>query len=462
VSVQDTITKHLVETNYKALSAETVEASKKQILDMLGVMIAGSTCSISDEMNGLVDLVKDWGGKKESTILAFGGQVPAPNAALVNGTLCVRRDFDDTNLIYGGGHASRAIVPTAFAMAERQGGITGKEFITAVALGHDLECRIAAAAGRGMGSWYMISNFFGAAATAGKILGLNEKKMGDTLAFAFHQMCGASTGGSAGLGSLKGVSNGFCCKAGIESALLADKGFTVDWDIFDPKSRSNFYERFFNGGYTPLILTSDLGKMFVGAKTSEKEFPCCHGQHMTLKATLGLLKEHKVKPEDITEVIFHVNLGDYFLLGDPVEKKQNPQNIIQAQFSLCWGVASAIVYGEVGIKNFTEEALHDVRIQELAKKVFGKPEVELRGTMGILPATVEIKLKNGKVFSKQTDQLFGTPENPMSLDNVATKFRYCCQYSVKPIPKENQDKVIQMVKGLERVSDVSQIVRLLG
>jgi 2-methylcitrate dehydratase PrpD len=462
VSVQDTVTKHLVETNYKALSAETVEASKKQILDMLGVMIAGSTCSISDEMNGLVDLVKDWGGKKESTILAFGGQVPAPNAALVNGILCVRRDFDDTNMMYGGGHASRAIVPTGFAMAERQGGITGKEFITAVALGHDLECRIAAAAGRGMGSWYMISNFFGAAATAGKILGLNDKKMGDTLAFAFHQMCGASSGGSAGLGSLKGVSNGLCCKAGIVSALFADKGFTVDWDILDPKSRSNFYERFFNGAYTPLILTSDLGKTFVSTKTSEKEFPCCHGQHMAIKATLGLLKEHKVKPEDIAEVIFRVDLGDYFLLGDPVEKKQNPQNIIQAQFSLCWGVASAIVYGEVGIKNFTEEALQDARIRELAKKVFGKPEVELRGTMGLMPATVEIKLKDGKVYSKQADQLFGTPENPMSLEDVAAKFRYCCQYSVKPIPKENQDKVIQMVKGLERVSDVSQIVRLLG
>jgi len=462
VSIQDTVTRHLVETDYKALSTETVEACKKQTLDMLGVMIAGSTCSISNEMNGLVNMIKDWGGKKESTILAFGGQVPAPNAALVNGTFCVRRDFDDTNLMYGGGHASRAIIPTAFAMAERQKNVTGKEFITAIALGHDLECRIAASAGRGMSQWYMIQNFFGSAATAGKILKVDEKKMGYTLCFAFHQMCGASTGGSAGLGSLKGLSNGFCCKTGILSALFADNGFAVDWDILDPKSRTNFYERFFNGPYTPLILTSGLGKTFVGAKASQKEFPCCHGQHMTLKATLGLLKEHKVKPDDIAEVVFHLNLGDYFLLADPTEKKQNPQNIIEAQFSLCWGVASAIVYGDVGIRNFTEEALQDKRIRELAKKVFGKPEVELRGTAGLMPVTVEIKLKNGKVYSRQADQLFGTPENPMSLDDIAAKFKYCCQYSVKPIPEENQNRVIQIVKDLEKIKDVGQIVRLLG
>ena len=133
-------------------AADAVEATKKQILDMLGVMVAGSTCSISGEINGLVDLVKEWGGKEESTILAFGGRVPAPNAAFVNGILCVRRDFDDTNLTYSGGHTSRSIAPTALAMAERLGNINGKEFITAEALGHDLECRTYFAA-PSRGSW---------------------------------------------------------------------------------------------------------------------------------------------------------------------------------------------------------------------------------------------------------------------------------------------------------------------
>ena len=96
----------------------------------------------------------------------------------------------------------------------------------------------------------MATNFFGAAATAGKILGLRDEKMRYTLALAFHQICGAQGGGgSAGLGSLKGMSNGFTCKAGVLSALHAQSGFMVDWDILEAKNKSNFYEVFYGGAY---------------------------------------------------------------------------------------------------------------------------------------------------------------------------------------------------------------------
>lgn len=290
MSVLDMITRNLVDINYEALPADVVKETKKQILDMLGVMIVGSTCSISGELNGLVDLVKEWGGKEESTIIAFGGRVPAFNAAFVNGTLCVRRDFDDTqvtDLVFM--HPSRSIVPTAFAMAERQGDINGKEFISAAALGHDLECRILAAVGRrASGSIYQSTSFFGATATAGKILGLNEEKLRYALGLAYHQVCGASGGGGgAGVDSIKGISNGFACKAGIVSTLLAERGFTIEWDFLEAKNRKNFYEMFFDGAYWPKILTAELGKVFMGLDTAQKDYPCCHGMPVALSATLS-------------------------------------------------------------------------------------------------------------------------------------------------------------------------------
>jgi 2-methylcitrate dehydratase PrpD len=430
---------------------------------MLGVSIAGSTSSILGELDELVKLVKEWGGKKESSILAFGGRVPAPDAALINGTLCARRDFDDTNLHFGGGHPSRSIIPTAFAMAEHKGKVSGKELIAATALGHDLECRIGAAAKGTKSPWYMVTNFFGAAATAGKILGLNEEKMKYTLSFAFHQICGASSGeGSAVSDGLKGFSNGLTCKAGLVSALMAERGFVINWDILDPENKSNFFGWFFNGSYSPSVLTDDLGKIFVGTKTSSKEFPSCHGQHMALKATLALVKEYNIKPEEVEDVVFHVTAQDYNYLAFPVDKKQNPQNLIQTQFSLYWGIASAIVYGDVSIRNFSAEALKDERIQGLVHKITGKPDVELKGKTGLVPVTVEIKCRNGKVYSKTADRLFGTPENPMTFADVAMKFKRCCEYSIRPIPEENQNKVIKLIEGLEQVTDVGQIARLLA
>ena len=218
---------HLVKVNYEDLPKTVIEATRLQILDTVAAMVAGTTVSISDELEQLVKLTTSMGGSEESSIIGFGGRVPAPSAALVNGVLCARRDYDDTQLFYGGGHTSRSIIPTALAIAEREGKVSGKRFLTAVALAHDLECRIAAS-GRGATSWYMVYNFFGAAAVAGKILRLDEKEMAACLTLAFHQICGASIGGSADLGSLKGMSNGFACRAGIMSALLAKNGFCND------------------------------------------------------------------------------------------------------------------------------------------------------------------------------------------------------------------------------------------
>lgn len=458
----DVVIRNLDETRYESLPSEAIDATKKQILDMLGVMVAGSTCSLSGEIEGMVDMVREWGGKEESTIIVFGGKVPAHNAAFVNGTLCVRRDFDDTNLHDGGMHTSRAIVPTAFAAAERQGIINGKDFITAAALGHDLECRIAAAGG-GMAVFYMCTNFFGAAATAGKIFGLKGEKMRDALNLAYHQICGASGGGgSAGLGNLKGLGNGLTTKAAITGAQLVMKGFGVDWDILDEKNRNNFFQTFYSGAYEPQRLTRDLGKRFFGSSTSQKEFPCCHGQHTSIQATLDLVKEYSIKPEQVDEVIFGVSANDYNLLADPVEEKQNPRTPIQAQFSLCWGVASAIVYGEVGIGNFTEKALDDERVRETARKVCGRTENEfaMKG-QGTAPAVVEIRMKDGKVYSKKSGPLFGSPENPMTYGDIAKKFKNCCEYSAVTISDENQETVIDMVERLEEVDDTGRIIRLL-
>src|SRR4030042_3228242 len=147
MDIIDRLTGYLTETGYDALPRDVVEATRKQILDTLGVTVAGSTCDISGEMKGLVEMVRDWGGKEESTILGFGGRVPAPNAAFINAVSSVRLDFDDTLVTWVNLHTSRVIVPTAFAMAERQGNIGGKELITAVALGYDLACRVKQAAG---------------------------------------------------------------------------------------------------------------------------------------------------------------------------------------------------------------------------------------------------------------------------------------------------------------------------
>jgi len=460
----ETITDHLFEINFTDLPANVVEVTKNQVLDTLAATVGGSTCEIDGEINRLASLVKSWGGSEESTIVGFGGRVPAPNAAFVNGMLCVRLDFDDTQVKGLKIHVSRGIVPAAFAVAEYKGNINGREFLTAVALGHDISLRLRRAVGKEADTPFgMISNFFGAVATAGKILGLNKKQFEAALSLTFHQISGAQSGpGTAGAGaSIKGLNNGLAAKTGVISALLAEKGFTANSDFLEPQNKRNLYEIFFQGFYSPSLLTMDLGKYFTGVDTAQKEFPCCHGQHTAIEATLSLVNEYDIKPDDITEVVMHVCPGDYNYLANPAKIKQNPQNIIEAQFSLYWGVASAIVYRSVNIRNFTAKALQDETIREMAHRISAVSEPELTNNEGFNPAIVDIKTKGSKIYSKRIGSPLGSPENPISFAFLSDKFKHCCEYSVHSIARKNQERIIQLTGEIEPVADVSQIVRLL-
>jgi 2-methylcitrate dehydratase PrpD len=465
MNMLDILVDNVLETHYENLPTDAVEATRKQVLDILAAIIGGSTCSLSGELEGLVAMVKDWGGKEESSIIAFGGRVPAHNAAFINGVLATQLDFDDTFAQLVRNHPSRSIVPTALAIGERQGNINGKQLITAIALGHDLECRLKLGVGHDFESpMGFVTNFIGAAATAGKLLGLKKNEMKNTLSLAFHQVSGAKCGiGSAGAGaSIKGISTGLMCQSGITSALLAEKGFSSNWDFLDISKKKNLYDVFYGGSCVPPLIIQDLGKVFMGTKSSLKEFPCCHGQHPVLEATLDLIKKHGIQSGDVEKIQLSLSPIDVLLLADPLEKKQNPENRIETQFSLCWGVASAIVYGKVEIRNFTKEALEDKDVREIARKVYATPDIKLAGSIHS-PCKVEIKTKSGKVYAMTNEHApLGSPDNPLSFSFIADKFRQCCEYSIRPLPDKNRNTVIDLIEGLEEVNDAGEIVRLLA
>jgi 2-methylcitrate dehydratase PrpD len=465
MGMMDVLSRHLATAKFESLPVETVEITKKQILDTLAAMVGGSTCSIAGEIEALVEMVKGWGGSRESSLIGFGGRVPAPQAAFINGILAVRLDFDDTQVRGLRIHISRGIVPTALAMAERRKNISGKDLVTAVALGHDMSYRIRAAGGTSMESAFgMIPNFMGATAAAGKILGLNEAQFAAALGLTFHQISGAqSSPGTAGAGaSIKGLNNGVACQTGITSALMAQMGFTGSLDCLEENNKRNFYQTFFRGVYLPQQLTAELGKVFQGTYASQKEYPSCHGQHASIEATLTLMKKDNIRAKDIAEVLLRVSPGDFGYLASPPEKKKSPQNLIETQFSLYWGVAAAICFGEATIRNFTAASLKDKKIWELMQKISTRPEPALESEEGFSGAIVEIKTIDGKTHTGRVDSPFGSPVNPMSMEDIAAKFRQCCRYAASPVSEENQEKVINLVKNIEQVKDVGRIARLVA
>ena len=134
-----------------------------------------------------------------------------------------------------------------------------------------------------------------------------------------------------------------------------------------------------------------------------------------------------------------------------------------AQFSIPYSVGTAAVYRDLSLHHFTDEAIKDARVLEVAAKVKAVIEPEFTALISSqAPVRIEIETKQGKVGPLRAEYPKGSPENPMTFDECLDKFRKCTDFSVKPLPRENIEEVIDLVGRLEEVRDITALVRLLA
>lgn len=158
-------------------------------------------------------------------------------------------------------------------------------------------------------------------------------------------------------------------------------------------------------------------------------------------------------------MVAHVTQDAYNLVGKPFVIRESPQ--VDAQFSLPYTISVAIVRKNVFIDDFFEERIKgDTQVAQLAKKV--KVVVDQEPiAKGLTPCVVDIRTKDGKLYSERVEILRGDPRKPVSLEEVAQKFSKCAAFSVKPMPKENVEEIIRVIGNLETVPDVSRIVKMV-
>jgi 2-methylcitrate dehydratase PrpD len=459
------LAKNLVNVKYGDIPREVAEHTKKQILDILGVAMGGSAKSGVKE---LAELVMEWGGKEESTIFCYGNKAPAPNAAQVNATMGHALDYDDTG--DGPTHPSVVIVPTALAMAERQGKVSGREFLTAVALGADMMGRLGQAFRSGIkttsigghpGAGWHLTPLYGylvAAGVAGKIIGLDEEKLVNALGIAYHQCSG--NGQCVNEGALtKRMGPGFAARGGIVAALMAEKGITGAKECLE--GELGLFNLYHKGEYDPRPLTADLGKRFTGMNAAMKPYPCCKGTHSYVDVALAIVNKYHIKPNDVKEITVFCQDERYFLLY-PLEKRSKPENPVDSQFSIPWAVAAVFARGRAGIGDFTEAAIKSPDILEISGKVRVKVDKNVGEKKGLTPAKIGVTTKQGETYTEQAEATSEGQEKQLPFSDYERKFRDCVAYAVKPRTKKQIDKIIALVKELEQVEDIRELVELLS
>ncbi len=447
-------------TRYEDLPPEVVKITKDQVLDFFGVALGGSGEAAVPELR---DLVLEWGGARQSTIFKWGDKVPTPNAAQVNATMAHSLDFDDVHedAIM---HPGVVAIPTALAMAEYVGGLSGREFITAVALGTDFICRCGLATRPGESKlpygWHLTTlyGYMTAAFVAARVMGMDDYAMTNSVGIAYHQSSGNGQPVKDGAHT-KRLGPGMAVRGGIASAMMAKRGITGAHNCLEGKA--GLYKVYHMGAYSRERLLDELGTRFEGINVSIKPYPCCRGVHAFCDAGLALAAKYDIRPDDVESILINCGEGTYGLLGSPLEVKATPRNPVDSQFSIVWGVATALARHRVTLDDFTPEAIKSPDILAFTAKTDVQIDHEFdRGDVGIEPARVRVTMKDGGVFTEQVDFPTGAPSHPLSFSDVERKYRSLLEHAGQPISASNADALVENVARLEELQDVQDLVHL--
>ena len=439
------LARFIAETTYPDLPEAVTGHVKRCILDWLGAALAGTAEQASQ---AIVRIVKDLGGRGESTVIGGSFRSSCVNAALANGVTGHAAELDDiheASVI----HPGAPVIPAALAVAERTGA-SGEELIAAVAVGYETGIRIAMAV---MPSHYEYwhptgtCGTFGAAAAAGKLLGLDEESM-------LHALGVAGTEASGLIESFGTMSKPFnagrAARDGVTAALLAERGFTGPTSILDS---AKGYPNATSAQPDLNEIVDALGQRYETTNTIFKRHSCCGHTHGAIDAVIDLMNENNLDPRDIAEI----SVGTYPIAVDVVGGEYSPGTSAEAKFSLPYCVAAAATLGSVSLDAFTDERIANPALRELMGRVkiqVGEEFAEAR--LGCAKVTIHTRTAGN--LTRRVDVPRGYPENPLTSAELKGKFR---ELSRGALTAGRIGELERTIDALEDVGDVHELAALL-
>jgi 2-methylcitrate dehydratase PrpD len=438
--------------SYDQIPSEVVRKIKISLLDSLGCAFAGSATEWGKIIN---HFVQSQGGVKEASLWTTHFLGPAANVALGNGTMIHSLDFDDYHNVKI--HPGAVVIPAAIAVGERAGA-DGKSVLTALVAGYETMIRVSSATGpissRSKG-WHLTgtTGTFGAAAAAGKLLGLNEDQMASALGMGGTQSAGLWAFNADGAMS-KRFHAGRSSQSGVMGALLAEKGYRGPTKILEAE----------DGGFCKatsdqvnfFLAIDKLGDKFLSGDINNKPYACCASIHSSIDGVKQLVQSHKIKAAEIAKVIVGTARGVKVQCGFAYQ----PISMLQAQMSLQYCIAALLLDGQVLLDQFTEDKISDPKILELARRVeiVLDPEIE-KVYPDKFASKVEIILSDGEILKTRIDFPTGCPENPMSFDQVVGKFE---NSTGKLLSKDQINEFVARVDKIEKMDNIRNLTSLFS
>lgn len=431
----------VAETRYGGLPAGVVEAVKLRILDLFAAGLVGYRVGAHARLLPLL------GGRPQARVWGLGARLSVRDAVLANSFLAHSTYLDDGSR-YTGGHPSSVVIPAAVALAEAQRA-GGRDLIAAVAAGYEVFLRLGRAiypstVARGFQSTAVLGAV-AAAAAASSILGFAAGRAKDALAIG----CNLGVGLKEALkcSGSQPLQVARAAEGGVLAALFAAQGAAGADSIIE----EGFAKAFADSAALGEVLAG-LGARYRIFETYIKLHGGCRGNHAPVDVVQELARTHGIVAEEIEAIAIRVDSVTF--AGEIHE----PRTGEQAQFSVAFAVAVALLEGNASIFQYTDEKLADPRVRALMARIRVEPDRALdAGYPERRGAVAEIVLKDGRRYRGSIDNAKGEPEHPLSAAEIEEKFLTLAG----PVLGARARRVRELVRGLEALDEVGRLTACL-
>ena len=442
-----------VDVTYEQIPGEVIGKMKASLLDSIGCCLYGVTLPWTKSVQAMIE---DEGAEPIASIFGANKKTSVAGAALINGTAGHAFELDDIHkesIV----HAGSIAIPTLIAFSELNGKTSGKELLTAMTVGYELGTRIGNAAT--MELFFKgfhpqgTSGVFVAAAIAGKMLKLDKRLMQHCLGIAGSQAGGLMAAQEGA--TVKRFHSGRAAQSGVYSALLAKKGLTGIDDVLEASYGG--YLSTYSGKPNAKRLTEDLGVVWEAGKVGYKLHACVTSIHTALDAFAGLIKEYCLTPDLIKQV--DVGLSPMTYTHCAWEYKG--QSVTAAQMNLFYGMAVIAFDGVAFVRQYSEDVILQPHLMNFIKRVRAHvdQEIEAMGPAFRHASRVTVTTVDGRSFTREILHRHGSPEHPLSYEDVKYKFRNVASVCLSQVDLE---RVIELTETIDQLDSIHELIDLLA
>jgi len=427
----------LKSSNLDAFPSSAVLEAKRSILDTIGCMIAGMDTPLGHGVRKLAERFKDQNGTR---VLGMTSPAVPFAAAMANSYMANAHDADDGHR-RSRLHAGGIIIPAALAAAQENNS-SGREFLEAIIVGFELGYR-AGMVTTGWDAYHgsAMGSTFGAAAAAGRLMVLPPDEIINAMGIAEMQAPNCMLMGWVKARNAPMIKEGmgWSAASGLMSAYMAQSGIRGTLTIFN--------------GADDLSDIDTLGKAFEVERHYFKPHPGCRWSQVPLQTLQALMADHDIAVGNIREVTVQANSHAAYL------DNPRPSTMDNAQYSIPFVMAAALVDGAFGPEQMQPDKLADPDILDMARRIHIVPEPAFdKGYPATLKARVQVALNTGTTVSAMGGRIRGDDNFPLSDAEIKEKFVWMSSNRLDP---DQARAVMDAVWTLETHADMAGIMEML-